>query len=179
VKNKKMTSYSRIVKSLYKINIHHPVKMDLSNILSLNRLLKDPMKDIPIIHVGGTNGKGSVCIKVAESLRRSGVRTGLFVSPHISSFRERVQVNGVGLDEDDVLHLVPELIQLCEEHEIPATFFELTTALAFWKFKLAGCEAVVLEVGLGGKLDATNIITPVLSVLTSVQLDHVKVCLVV
>ena len=95
--------YKAVLKQLYSLNLHHPVKMGLQNIEMLNKLLGNPMKDIPVIHVGGTNGKGSVCYKAAKALEFSGLKVGLFVSPHISSFRERVQINGRALTEEDVL----------------------------------------------------------------------------
>lgn len=100
---------------------------------------------------------------------------GLFVSPHISSFRERSQTNGVCMTEEEVLDILPMIFKLCEINDIPATFFEITTIMAFEKIKRDKCEAVVLEVGLGGRLDSTNIITPSLSIITSIQLDHTKI----
>lgn len=169
------SKYTSLLKELYKVNLSNPVKMGLQNAEQLNALLGDPVRGIPIVHVAGTNGKGSVSLKTAESLTRIGLRTGLFVSPHISSFRERIQVDGEMLSEEDVTTLLPQLLQLCDAHSIPATFFELTTLLAFLRFQRAKCDAIVLEVGLGGRLDSTNIVTPVLSVITSIQLDHTKI----
>ena len=95
-------SYSSLIKKLYRININHPVKMGLQNSENLYRVFGRPLDNIPIVHVAGTNGKGSVSLKTAECLRRNGFRTGLFVSPHISSFRERIQVDGVPLSEEAV-----------------------------------------------------------------------------
>lgn len=95
--------YKSIIRQLYQINLNHPVKLDLKNSLALYEVLKNPMDDINVIHVGGTNGKGSICYKAAECFKNHGLKTGLFVSPHISSFRERIQVNGKCLTEDDVL----------------------------------------------------------------------------
>lgn len=167
--------YISLLKELYRANLRNPVKMGLHNTHSLNELLGCPIGKIPVIHVAGTNGKGSVCLKTAEALSRSGLRTGLFVSPHISSFRERIQVDGVPISEGDVVALLPQLLHLCEKHRIAATFFELTTLLSFMSFSKAGCDAVVLEVGLGGRLDSTNVVTPALSIITSIQLDHTKI----
>jgi len=168
-------SYSSLLQQLYRVNANNPVKMGLSNAMQMYGLLGSPISRIPIVHVAGTNGKGSVSLKISECLRRSGFKTGLFVSPHISSFRERIQVNGCVLEEDDVQRLLPKLLSLCDANAIPATFFELTTLLGMMKFEQDKCEAVVLEVGLGGRLDSTNIITPALSIITSIQLDHVKI----
>ena len=95
--------YDSLLRKLYSINQLHPVKMGLENANKLYKLLGSPAKDIPIVHVAGTNGKGSVTIKIANCLRLGGVRTGLFVSPHISSFRERIQVNGESMSEDTVV----------------------------------------------------------------------------
>jgi dihydrofolate synthase / folylpolyglutamate synthase len=167
--------YNALLRKLYSINIANPVKMGLDNSKRAYELLGKPLDSIPVIHVAGTNGKGSVTLKTAECLRHGGLKTGLFVSPHISSFRERIQVNGESMTEDDVLQLLPEVISMCETHSIPATFFELTCALGFAVFKKAKCDAVVLEVGLGGRLDATNVVTPTLSIITSIQLDHTKI----
>lgn len=169
------SKYTSLLKELYKVNLSNPVKMGLQNAEQLNTLLGDPVRGVPIIHVAGTNGKGSVSLKTAECLTRMGLRTGLFVSPHISSFRERIQVDGEMLSEEDVTTLLPPLLQLCDTHGIPATFFELTTLLAFLRFQRAKCDAIVLEVGLGGRLDSTNIVTPALSIITSIQLDHTKI----
>eukprot|EP01041_Mallomonas_annulata_P007249 gene7249-14785_t len=167
--------YEIVLRRLYQENVLKPVKMGLNNIEVLYNVLGRPLDNVHIIHVAGTNGKGSVSWKTAEYLKRGGLKTGLFVSPHISSFRERVQVNGVILSEEDVTTYLPQIFKICETHDVPATFFELTTALAFLKFKQEKCDAVVLEVGLGGRLDATNVITPSVSVITSIQLDHTKI----
>lgn len=167
--------YISLLRELYRVNMHNPVKMGLQNTLRLNELLGNPIGSVPVVHVAGTNGKGSVSLKTAEVLRRSGLRTGLFVSPHISSFRERIQVNGEIMTEGDVIKMLPELLELCNQHKIPATFFELTTILSFMCFGRAKCDVIVLEVGLGGRLDSTNIVSPSLSIITSIQLDHTKI----
>jgi dihydrofolate synthase / folylpolyglutamate synthase len=130
-----------------------------------------------VVHVAGTNGKGSVCLKVANALQQQrGNHVGLFCSPHISSFRERMQVNGEMITEEEVVELLPQIYDLCIQHDIPATFFEITTALAFSFFAKRGANVVVLETGLGGRLDATNVITnPALTVITSIGLEHTKI----
>jgi len=150
--------------------------MGLSNTQRLYDLVGRPLKDTPVIHVGGSNGKGSVCYKLAETLRLNGFRTGLFVSPHISSFRERIQVNAQIMDISAMSTLLPKLLSVCDKEQINASFFELTTILAMLAFDRAGCDAVVLEVGLGGRLDATNVIpNPVLSIITNIQLEHQRI----
>ncbi|RYH31350.1 hypothetical protein EON65_02905 [archaeon] len=170
-----MTSYTQLLRTLYNINMYNPVKLGLENMIRLNELIGNPLRGLPIVHVTGTNGKGSVATKVARSLECLGLRTGLYTSPHISSFRERIQVNSELLATEDVEEFLPSLFNLCQTNNIPATFFELTTALAFLKFQRAGCEAIVLEVGLGGRLDATNIVTPALSIITAIQYDHTNI----
>jgi dihydrofolate synthase/folylpolyglutamate synthase len=127
--------------------------------------------------VAGTNGKGSVCLKIANALQKqSGNNVGLFCSPHVSSFRERMQVNGEMITEEEVVELLPKIYDLCIEHDIPATFFEITTALAFAFYAKRGANIVVLETGLGGRLDATNVISkPALSVITSIGLEHTRI----
>jgi len=173
--NQSMPTYDSLVSSLYRVNLFQPGKLCLKNISKLNSLMGDPAKELKIIHLAGTNGKGSVSFKIAKTLECSGYTTGLFVSPHISSFRERIQINGKLITEDEVVEHLTKVNALCEENEIPATFFERVTATAFSHFKHSKAEVVVLEAGLGGRLDATNIITPILSIITSIGLDHTKI----
>jgi len=130
---------------------------------------------IKVVHVGGTNGKGSTSFKISECLHRSGIRTGLFVSPHLSSFRERVQINGELVSEEQLVRNLPRVLELCAAHGIPLTLFELTFIYACVQFEASGCEAVVLEVGVGGELDATNVVHTSLSVICSVSLDHTRI----
>jgi dihydrofolate synthase / folylpolyglutamate synthase len=134
------------------------------------------MDRIPVIHVAGTNGKGSVALKIAKTLEQyPQLRVGLFTSPHVSSFRERMQVNGQLITEEEVVAMLPGIYEICQTQNIPATFFEITTALAFSYFgQRADC--VVLEVGLGGRLDATNVLTaPAISIITSIGLEHTRI----
>ena len=105
----------------------------------------------------------------------SGLKTGLFVSPHISSFRERMVVDTVPIPSSSVVTLLPRILDLCKEHSIPATFFEITTMLAFMHFRSSRCDVVVLETGLGGRLDSTNIVQPDLCVITNIGLEHTRI----
>jgi dihydrofolate synthase / folylpolyglutamate synthase len=126
--------------------------------------------------VAGTNGKGSVCLKIATTLQNYGLKVGLFCSPHVASFRERMQVNGEFITEAEVVELLPHIYDLCDRHSIPATFFEITTALAFSYYAKQQVQVVVLETGLGGRLDATNVISkPAISIITSIGLEHTKI----
>lgn len=169
--------YETLVRQLYQTNLYCAAKLGLENIQALHKALGAPLDRVPnIIHVGGTNGKGSVAFKLAKALEYSHIRTGLFVSPHIASFRERMQVDGQLITEAEVEELLGEVLRVREAEGIPATFFEVTTALAFSFFARRQLGASVIEVGLGGRLDATNIIAkPRLAVITSIDLEHTKI----
>eukprot|EP00903_Cladosiphon_okamuranus_P018384 g16910.t1 len=170
-----MRLYESLVRRLYQVNLFHPAKMGLTNIQRLHEALGSPADGLPAVHIAGTNGKGSVALKMARSLQLGGFKTGLFVSPHVSCFRERVQVDGVLISEASIEGLLPKIFALCESEDIQATFFELTTALAFQHFRDSGVDAIVVEAGLGGRLDATNILKPALTVVTSIGLDHTRI----
>eukprot|EP00904_Undaria_pinnatifida_P005255 jgi/Undpi1/185/HiC_scaffold_1.g00182.m1 len=149
--------------------------MGLNSVQKIHDALGKPADGLPAVHIAGTNGKGSVALKMARSLQLGGVKTGLFVSPHVSCFRERMLVNGKMITEHEVEDILPQIFDLCESHNIPATFFEINTAMAFKHFRNSGVDAIVVEAGLGGRLDSTNIITPALSIITSIGLDHMNV----
>src|SRR5690606_14561380 len=119
-----------------------------------------------------TNGKGSVATLVADALTGRGFRVGLYTSPHLVSFRERIRVNDAPITRDAVATWTEYLRPLCDE--TGATFFEMTTAIAFADFAARGAEIAVVEVGLGGRLDSTNVITPLVSAVTHIALDHMK-----
>lgn len=147
-------------------------KFGLERTERLLQALGRPDRLVPVIHVGGTNGKGSVSTLIAAALERTGWRTALYTSPHLVSFRERYLVGGVPITEDAVAMWVSELQPLVEE--LDATFFEVGTALAFADFAARGAEIAVIEVGLGGRLDSTNVVRPAVSVVTKIELDHQK-----
>jgi len=126
------------------------------------------------IHVAGTNGKGSVCAMMAAICQEAGFRTGLFTSPHLVSFRERIQLNGTLIPEDDVAEGIGQIQKATEAWDQPSTYFEVCTALALWWFEQKGAEVIVLETGMGGRLDSTNVVTPSVSVITQIGLDHTK-----
>uniref|UniRef100_M4BPS3 Mur ligase C-terminal domain-containing protein n=1 Tax=Hyaloperonospora arabidopsidis (strain Emoy2) TaxID=559515 RepID=M4BPS3_HYAAE len=168
-------TYEMLLQRLYQVNRFTAVKLGLENMQQLNAAFGDPASQLEVVHVAGTNGKGSVAFKVAKALERSGYKTGLFVSPHVACFRERVQINGSLISESEVSELLSEIFNLSAQLRIPATFFEITTMLAFRYFARQGVDCVVLETGLGGRLDSTNIVNPVLSVITSICLDHVRI----
>ncbi|KAG6612520.1 Folylpolyglutamate synthase [Phytophthora cinnamomi] len=168
-------TYELLLQRLYQVNRFSAVKLGLENMQKLNAAFGDPASQFDVVHVAGTNGKGSVAFKLAKALERSGHRTGLFVSPHVACFRERVQVDGALISEGDVCEALSEIFNISAQLRIPATFFEITTMLAFLHFAKQGVDCVVLETGLGGRLDSTNIVHPALSVITSIGLDHTRI----
>jgi dihydrofolate synthase/folylpolyglutamate synthase len=127
-----------------------------------------------VIHVAGTNGKGSVCAMIEAIARAAGYRTGLFTSPHLISFRERLQVNGEKMSEDEVAGGLTEIRELIGSWDPHPTFFEIATALALQHFQKTRCEILVLETGMGGRLDATNAVQSSVSVITPIDFDHEK-----
>jgi dihydrofolate synthase/folylpolyglutamate synthase len=148
------------------------IKFGLATTRALLRSVGNPHEIMPAVHVGGTNGKGSVSTLVAAALRKAGWRVGLYTSPHLVSFRERIQVDGVPISEEAVAMWTGRLLSPILERK--ATFFEATTALAFADFAARGAEIVVVEVGLGGRLDSTNVIRPLVSGVTKIERDHMK-----
>ncbi|MEO6066554.1 MAG: folylpolyglutamate synthase/dihydrofolate synthase family protein [Gemmatimonadota bacterium] len=131
-----------------------------------------PHRVIPTIHIGGTNGKGSVATLVAEAMQEAGWRVGLYTSPHLVSFRERIRVDGVPITPEAVAAWTTRLRSEIEAKQ--ATFFEASTVIAFADFVARGAEIAVIEVGLGGRLDSTNVVTPLVSAVTKVAMDHTK-----
>ena len=148
------------------------IKFGLDNTRALLHELGHPHRVFVSVHIGGTNGKGSVSTLVAEVLREAGHRVGLYTSPHLVSFRERVQVDGVPISEAAVAMWTGHLERMIRKRK--ATFFEATTAIAFADFAARGAEIVVAEVGLGGRLDSTNILMPMVSAVTKIERDHMK-----
>src|SRR3954465_9288562 len=148
------------------------IKFGLGTTRALLKSVGNPHEVMPSIHIGGTNGKGSVSTLVAEALREAGWRVGLYTSPHLVSFRERVQVAGVPISEEAVAMWTGRLLTPILERK--ATFFEATTALAFADFAARGVEIAVVEVGLGGRLDSTNVVQPLGSAVTRIERDHMK-----
>lgn len=148
------------------------IKFGLATTRALLKSLGNPHHVMPSIHIGGTNGKGSVSNLVAAALREAGWRVGLYTSPHLISFRERIQVDRVPLSEEAVATWIGRLMPFILERK--ATFFEATTAVAFADFAARGAEIAVVEVGLGGRLDSTNVVRPLVSGVTKIERDHMK-----
>jgi dihydrofolate synthase/folylpolyglutamate synthase len=147
-------------------------KMGLERTTELLSLLGDPHTRVPAFHVAGTNGKGSVVSTLDALLRGLGLRVGKYTSPHLIDFRERIAVNGVPMSEDDVVEFIARWTPDVER--LGATFFEATTAMAFDHFVREQVDVAVIEVGLGGRLDSTNVITPVAAGISSIGIDHVQ-----
>jgi dihydrofolate synthase/folylpolyglutamate synthase len=166
-------NYSEAIKFLYDLQLFGS-KLGLENTLRLAALAGNPQDRLRFIHVAGTNGKGSTCAMLESIYRAAGLRVGLFTSPHLVSFGERIQVNRRLISEGDVVRLVEEIRRYIRE--VPAdahpTFFEVVTVMALRYFEEQQCDLVVWETGLGGRLDATNIVTPLASVITNIQFDH-------
>jgi len=157
-----LPAYHRIGKAAYKNN--------LDNSLALDNYFNHPHHNYLTIHVAGTNGKGSVSHMIASVLQEAGYRTGLYTSPHLKDFRERIKVNGEMIAENKVIAFVEDHQDII--NSLKPSFFELTVALAFDHFAKSKVDIAVIEVGLGGRLDSTNIIQPVLSVITNIGHDH-------
>ncbi|MBR2352642.1 MAG: bifunctional folylpolyglutamate synthase/dihydrofolate synthase [Alistipes sp.] len=145
-------------------------KPGLERISDFCRRIGNPQRNYFVIHVAGTNGKGSVCSMLAAVLQQAGYQTGLFTSPHLHDFRERIRVNGEMISKQKVVNFVNK--HKTEMEECGLSFFEMTAAMAFDYFAQCDVEVAVIETGLGGRLDATNIVLPVVSVITNVGLDH-------
>ncbi len=163
-------TYPATVQFLYGLQ-QHGIKLGLETIRTLLARVGDPHRRYPVLHIGGTNGKGSTAAMTASMLQAGGHRVGLYTSPHLIDFRERIRVDGSMIPEARVSELV-EALRAAAAPDLAPTFFEFTTALAFQYFAECGVDIAVLEVGLGGRFDATNVVTPLASAITTIGLDH-------
>lgn len=171
----RILSYEKAVQFLYQLQWFGS-RFGLENTRKLAALSGNPQERLRFIHVAGTNGKGSTCAILESIYRAAGLRVGLFTSPHLISLRERIQVNRTMIAESDVVRLVETLQSSFQQFsaEDHPTFFEAVTVMALRYFAEQKCDLVIWETGLGGRLDATNIVTPLASVITNVQFDHQK-----
>ncbi len=170
-----MMTYDKAEEILYSIPMFQNVgaqayNPSLESITTLCEKIGSPHRCFSSVHVAGTNGKGSVSHLLASTLEAAGYKCALFTSPHLLSFRERIKVCGAPISEEGVIEFM-ELVEPLRE-EIKPSFFEITCAMAFWWFAKCGVEIAVVETGLGGRLDATNIINPLVSVITNIAFDH-------
>jgi len=168
----------RMIEYLYSMNRKGP-KLGLERMHDLLKRLGDPQDSFIPILIGGTNGKGSTSAILTSILRESGYRVGTYTSPHLSSITERIAFDGKGIGEEDLFRIVKGLEEVSEKIEkeglSPPTFFEMMTAAAFLYFKEKRCDFAVLEVGMGGRLDATNVTNPPVSIITNISLEHTKI----
>lgn len=169
--DREVLSYSELVNRLFP-RLTGGIRWGLERVEHLLADAGNPHRSFRSIHIGGTNGKGSVAATAASVLTRAGYRVGLYSSPHLCSFRERIRINGAPIPEVDLLETARPLWQALETSG--ASFFEATTVLAFSAFERAGIDVGVIEVGLGGRLDATNVLDPEVSVITNIALDHAE-----
>lgn len=147
-------------------------KANLDNTIALDTHFNHPHKNYKTIHIAGTNGKGSVSHMIASVLQEAGFKVGLYTSPHLKDFRERIRINGDKVSEEYVVDFVNNNLSIITE--LKPSFFEITVAMAFKYFKDEGVDFAVIETGLGGRLDSTNIITPEISAITNISLDHTQ-----
>jgi dihydrofolate synthase / folylpolyglutamate synthase len=147
-------------------------KANLDNTIAICSMLGNPERNLKVVHVAGTNGKGSVSHMIASVLQKAGYKTGLYTSPHFKDFRERIRINGEMMPHEDVVDFVERYRQ--EWKPMNPSFFEITVGMAFWYFVKSEVDIVVLETGLGGRLDSTNVCFPEVSVITNVSMDHMN-----
>ena len=157
---------------MYQLQGASAYKKDLTNTHLLINHLNNPHKNLKLIHVAGTNGKGSTSHMLASILQEAGYKVGLYTSPHLRDFKERIKINEIEISEDFVCDFVTRNKLFFEENDM--SFFEMTVGLAFEYFAQEKVDIAVIEVGLGGRLDATNIITPLISVITNIGIDHTQ-----
>ena len=166
-----MIKYQQTVNEIFDLQ-QFAIKLGLDNIRALMEALGNPHQTYPVIHIAGTNGKGSTGFFIAKILENAGLNVGLYTSPHLVDFRERMQVNGKQISEEGVIDFWNEIKDIVLQRK--ATFFDTTTAMAFNYFKTQQVDIAVIETGLGGRLDSTNIVSPELAVITPIHFDHEK-----
>ena len=166
--------YAAAIRHLDKLEMFG-IKLGLRNVTELCRILGNPQDCFRIIHVAGTNGKGSVAVMCSGILKRAGYRTGTYTSPHLQTFRERIRVNGRQITESEAVEAFLEVKDAADRvRGRQVTYFEFTTAMAFLHFRKKKCGFAVVETGLGGRLDATNVVKPLVAVITNVELEHTR-----
>ncbi len=160
---------SEIINKLFSLQ-RFGIKPGLERTKFLLEYLGNPERKFKSIHIAGTNGKGTVASLLASILKEAGYRTALYTSPHIMEFNERIRINGEKIPDEHLINLASELLPISEQ--IDVTFFEITTAIAFKYFADNDCDIAIIETGMGGRFDSTNVINPILSIITSIGLDH-------
>ncbi|RJQ55288.1 MAG: bifunctional folylpolyglutamate synthase/dihydrofolate synthase [Nitrospiraceae bacterium] len=163
--------YDTAVNYLYSLQ-KHGIKLGLANTEKMMRILGNPHTSFRAVHIAGTNGKGSTSAAIASILQENGFKTGLFTSPHLVSFTERIRINNTRIEEAEVIKIASLVHDSIKRTDLTPTFFEFVTAMAFHYFSEKNVDWAVIETGMGGRLDATNIIKPEASVITNISLDH-------
>ena len=159
--------YEKILRYIYSLE-SPKIKLGLERIQKLLDKIGNPERNLKCIHVAGTNGKGSVCAMLLSILKEAGYKVGLYTSPHLKKFNERIRINGHFITDKEIVDYFLKI----KPYITTQSFFEITTAMAFWYFKEKNVDFAVLEVGLGGRLDATNVVMPLISVITNIELEH-------
>ena len=150
------------------------IELGLERITKVLNAFENPHKKIKCIHIAGTNGKGSVCIMLSNILTNAGYKTGLYTSPHILKYDERIKINNIDISDEDLNNLTKIVLNKADEEDVYLTEFEILTVCAFLYFAKNNADIAILETGLGGRLDATNVVQPVLSIITSIDMDHTE-----
>lgn len=163
--------YNSTVSYLYSLQ-KYGIKLGLSNTNKLMDILGNPQNSFKSVHIAGTNGKGSTSAAIASILQKNGFRVGLFTSPHLASFTERIRINNTHIEESEVMEIASFIHNAITYTDLNPTFFEFVTAMAFYYFSRKNVDWTVIETGMGGRLDATNVILPEVSIITNVSLDH-------
>jgi dihydrofolate synthase/folylpolyglutamate synthase len=171
----KITDHDSAIKYLYSLELFG-IKLGLDNIRRLLDKLGKPEEGLKFIHVAGTNGKGSVCKMLGSVLAKAGLRAGIYTSPHLVDFEERIVINGEQIPKERVVELTQRLqkiaLEIEEECEAHPTYFEITTAMAITYFHEEKVDCAILEVGMGGRFDATNVVTPLITIINDISIDH-------
>lgn len=166
-----MNNYNDTVNYLYSLQ-KHGIKLGLANTLEMMKILEEPHKAFRSVHIAGTNGKGSTATALSSILKESGFKVGLFTSPHLISFTERIRIDNVQISEQNVIDLAAKIRKLLDGTSLKPTFFEFVTAMAFHYFASEKVDFGIIETGMGGRFDSTNVIMPEISVITNIGLDH-------
>ncbi len=166
----KKNSYQKCLDKIYKLG-RFGIKLELDTISNILNQLDNPEKKYNLVHVAGTNGKGSTATYIASILQKAGFKTGIYTSPHLVQFNERIAINGRDISNDDVVNAY-EAVNKVDTGERKATFFEIATAMGFYYFAKKSVQWAVIETGMGGRFDATNIIKPKVSVITNLSIEH-------
>lgn len=162
----------QILEKIYSLH-QFDIKLGLEKIIDLMNFLDNPQNNFKSIHIAGSNGKGSVSSYIASILQEMGYRVGLYTSPHVVKFNERIRINGLEIEDDYIINFIESLDDYIKQKK--PTFFEITTALAFKYFSDKKIDIAVIETGLGGRLDATNVINPIATVITTISLEHTNI----